>query len=204
MKTLNEICLEHGTDKATSHPVVIPSHGYAPVYDSHFSKLRHNPMKFLEIGVGGAESIKSWLEYFDHPDTRIYGVDIVHDTNEWNTPGSTPDPRYTFCQGDQSDEVFWKCFVASYGSEWNIIIDDGSHVSKDIIVTFAQLWPHVCSKGLYCIEDLAVAYGAGSVFCPKGWQNHMDFVKDKLDDINLNSSVEAMYFSKELAILRKP
>lgn len=201
MKTLDQIATEHGTDKASTHPQ-IAGHNYAVRYDEVFSPFRHEQIKLLEIGVGGAESIKTWLEYF--PKASIVGVDIVKDTNIWNTPGSSPDPRYTFCQGDQGDETFWKCFAATYGANWNVIIDDGSHFSKDIIVTFNQMWQHMASKGLYCIEDLAVAYGAGSIFCPAGWQNHMDFVKDKLEDINLNGSVDSLMFSKELAILRKP
>jgi len=201
MKTLDEICLHHGTDKATRHPVVIPAHAYAPVYDSHFAKQRNDEIKFLEIGVGGGESIRSWLEYF--PNAKIFGVDITHDTNPWNTPGSSPDPRYTFCQGDQSSEVFWQCFAATYGSGWDIIIDDGGHCSNQVVTTYKMMWPHVISGGRYCIEDLGVAYGNSPFFCPDGWPNHMKFLADRMDEINRSGDIDSFNLTKELAILVK-
>lgn len=206
MKTLDQIAKEHGTDKATSHPLVREGlgHGYTPVYDAVFTPLRESPLKFLEIGVGGGESIRTWLEYFPHAATRIYGVDIINTTNPWNTVGERPDSRYTFVTGDQSDETFWKCFLADHGSGWDIVVDDGGHASNQIITTFKHLWPQLVSGGLYCIEDLCCAYAAISGFCPEGWQNHMDFVKDMLDAINRGErGIRSMHYSRELAIIQK-
>lgn len=201
MKTLDEICLDHGTDKASSHPH--KGHDYARHYDQLFSIWRETPIKMLEIGVGGGESIRSWIEYF--PKAKVFGVDIVHDTNPWNVPGvrTSAHTRYQFVQGDQSCETFWACFLADYGKDWDIIIDDGGHFSNQIIISFNSLWPALKSGGLYCIEDLGVSYGEGSIFVPKDWQNHMDFVKDKLDEINLENEIDSMHFSKELCVLRK-
>lgn len=203
MKTLDQIAIEHGTDKASKHPL-ISGHNYAIHYDAIFSPIRHEAVRLLEIGVGGGESIRTWLEYFDNPDARIFGVDIVQCTNPWNTPSEKPDPRYTFSHGDQSDSVMWKCFIANCGGNLDVVIDDGSHTNKDIIISYKALWPNVVNGGLYCIEDLMVGYGDSSVFVHKPWQRHMDFIKDFLDDINLNENVKELHFSKELAILRKP
>jgi len=196
--TLDEIAIKHGTDKATTHPV--KGHGYAPHYARFFDELRNSPIKFLEIGVGGGESIRTWLEYF--PNASIFGVDNVVNTNPWNTPKSGIHGRYTFVSGDQSDETMWKCLTADYGTDWDIIIDDGGHYADQVITSYKFLWKHVRSGGLYCIEDLAVAYG-GPPFTPSGWPNHMDFIKDKLDDINLRDDIESLNFSKELAIITK-
>lgn len=200
MKTLNEIATQQGTDKADPYPGK-PGHGYTRYYDWLFNPFRNEPIRMMEIGVGGGESIKTWLEYF--PNARIYGVDKVHGTNEWNTVGSSPDKRYTFVTGDQTDETFWKCFAVDYGDNWSIIMDDGGHCNDQIITSFRGLWPILKSGGLYCIEDLGVSYGAGSVFVKDGWQNHMDFVKDKLDDINRHDEIEWLHFSKELCVLKK-
>lgn len=204
MKTLDEIAISHGTDKATSHPIVRDGkgHGYTPFYDQFFTPVRESHIKFLEIGVGGAESIKTWLEYF--PNARIFGVDIVHDTNPWNTPGETPDARYTFNQGDQSDDTFWKCFLADHGGDWDVICDDGGHASNQIITTFKHLWPALKPGGLYCIEDLNCAYAGISGFCPAGWQNHLDFIKDMVDSINREQrEIKSLHYSRELAIIQK-
>jgi len=199
MKTLDEIAIQHGTDKATVHPL-IKGHAYAPHYDRIFTPIRDLPIRFMEIGVGGGESIKTWLEYF--PNAKVFGVDIVCNTNPWNTADSNADPRYTFMAGDQAKPEFWTAFIEKNGGSFDVIVDDGGHYDYQIITSFTCLWPHIVPGGLYCIEDLAVAYG-GSPFTNAGWQNHMDFVKDKLDDINRHPHIESLHFSKELAIIKK-
>lgn len=201
MKSLNTIFLETGTDKASSHPL-IAGHNYAIHYDAVFTPMRELPIKLIEIGVGGAESIRGWLEYFSAG--KIFGVDNVHSTNPYNTVGSGVHERYTFITGDQSDPTMWKCFLADHGTDFDILIDDGGHCANQIITTFKGMWPAIKPGGFYCIEDMNTAYAIGTHFCPAGWQNHMDFVKDKLDEINRSqSNIESLFFTKELAIFRK-
>lgn len=199
METLDEIAIRHGTDKATVHPH--KGHDYTLHYQTFFEPIRKDAIKFLEIGVGGGESIRTWLEYF--PRAKVFGVDNIQGTNPWNTVKSGIHSRYTFVCGDQAHGVFWKCFIADYGSNWDVIMDDGGHFSNQVITSFDSLFPELKSGGLYCIEDLGVAYGPGSVFLIPGWQNHMDFVKNKLDDINLKREIAFIHFSRELAIMKK-
>lgn len=132
MQTLDQIAIEQQTDKATvfTRTYAKPK-GYAPHYAAQFDAIRNDPIKLLEIGVGGGESIRTWLEYF--PNARVFGVDNVQGTNPWNTVGDKPDLRYTFVTGDQGDTTFWKCFVADYGLNWNVIVDDGSHFSRFVL-----------------------------------------------------------------------
>lgn len=202
MKTFDEICLANGTDKASAHPL-IKGHDYARQYDRLFSHLRFEQVKLLEIGVGGAESIKSWLEYFTHPKTQVFGVDIVHDTNPYNTPGSKEIPRYTFVNGDQSCKVFWECFKTDYGRDFDVLIDDGSHRSSDIFTTFTAMWPAMKPGGLYAVEDLATSYG-GEFFTPKGYPTQMEWIQNELGLINNGVSVvDWMHFSTELCVFCK-
>jgi len=189
--TLDEIAIKHQTDKASqfTRTYALP-HDYCRHLERFFEPMRYKAIKLLEIGIGGGESARTWLEYF--PKALVHGVDLVHDTNPFNTPRSKDIPRYVFNQGDQTSEVFWKCFVADYGSQWDIIIDDGSHISGDIIKTFGYLWPHVIPGGIYEIEDLNVAPEA------RAWL--LEFVVG----INAGTSdVDSIYFSKELAVIRK-
>lgn len=195
MKSLDEIMIGTGADKASQHPHL--AHNYAIHYDHFFSPRRFDKLKMLEIGVGSGPSIQGWLEYFDA--AKVFGVDTVHDTNEWNAPGTKG--RYTFVNGDQSDKTFWACFKADYGSDWGIVIDDGGHYADQIITSFECLFPLVVSGGYYCIEDLAVAYG--TLFMKPDFKNHMDFIKDLLDRVNQKDDIRAVHFSKELAIIQK-
>lgn len=201
MKSLDSIFIETGTDKASKHPT-INGHNYAVHYDRLFTPIRDSARKVLEIGVGGGESIRGWLSYFES--AHIHGIDIVHDTNEWNTPGGKPHERYVFCQGDQSDESFWKCFIASYGSDWDVVIDDGGHCNSEIITSFKMMWPHVRPGGLYCMEDLACGYGDGSVHVKPGFKRHMEFICELMDNTNRRElEIDAIYYSCELAIVQK-
>lgn len=203
METLDSLAIKFGTDKATQFTrTYAKPKGYTPHYEELFERRRNDPMKLLEIGVGGGESIRTWLEYF--PSARVFGVDNVQGTNPWNTVGVGAHLRYTFVAGDQGDETFWKCFAADYGSNWDVIVDDGSHISKDVIITHKMMWPHIAPRGLYCIEDLAVAFGVGSVFLTPGFPSHFNFIAAQLDAMHRGTSdVDSAHISKELAIFRK-
>lgn len=189
MESLDTLGIKHGTDKASQFSrTYAKPHDYLRHLEMFFEPLRDKPIKLAEIGVGGGESVKTWLEYF--PAAHIYGVDIVSGTNPYNTPGAKTHERYTFACGNQSKPEFWKKFVEVYGGEWDVVIDDGSHDSRDIQTTFRALWPHMNSGGIYEIEDLDAAPAAATwirSFCPTvGY-----------DDI------DSIYFARELAILRK-
>jgi hypothetical protein len=191
-ESLDSIGIRNKTDKASQFSrTYAKPHDYLRHLELFFEPLRDNPIKLLEIGVGGGESIRTWLEYFKC--VSAYGVDIVSNTNEWNTPGHSVAPySYTFSHGDQSSSVFWKSFIAKHGGDWDIIIDDGSHLSADIMGTFNALWPHVKSGGLYEIEDLGTAVNADQ------------WLRQTLTPLHGNrSELDSIYFARELAILKK-
>jgi demethylmacrocin O-methyltransferase len=198
MKTLDEIAIHRGTDKASIHPT--GAHDYARHYDEVFSPLRKDPLKILEIGVGGGESIMTWLDYF--PNATVFGVDINSNTNQWNSPDEDI-VRYRFVQGDQSSAAFWETFLQNHHGDWDIIIDDGGHFADQVIQTYRSLWDSLRPGGLYCIEDIGVSYGAGSVFLKEGWPSHIDFMRERLDWVNQNVGIDWMRCSKELMIFKK-
>lgn len=200
MKSFDEICISTGTDKATSHPVY--GHGYAPHYERLFSPFRESAIKLLEIGVGGGESIRAWLSFF--PNAKIFGVDIVSETNQWNTPGGSTHPRYQFLQGNQIDKTMWACLMADWGTEFDVVIDDGSHINEDIIIAFECLWPAVVAGGLYCVEDLACGYGAGSVHLNPGSPTHSEWIKGLSDKMHQGQGeICEVQQSRELVVFRK-
>ena len=189
--TLDEIAIRHQTDKASQFSrTYAKPHDYCRHLERFFEPIRHNPIKLVEIGIGSGESVRTWLEYFTVP--RVFGVDIVANTNEWNTPGAKTHERYTFSHGDQSDTVFWKKFIEVHGGDWGIVIDDGSHAASDIKKTFTRLWPYISAGGIYVAEDLN--YDVNSRVWTESLVRH---IHDGTIDI------DSIYFSKELAILRK-
>lgn len=195
MRTLDEIAIDCGTDKASKHPV--KGHDYARHYAKFFDPIRFDTLKILEIGVGGGESIRTWMTFFEM--AEVYGVDIVKNTNPWNTIGYGT-PRYRFVSGDQSDKTFWECFKADYGKDWDIIIDDGGHKNSQIIPTFESMWPAMAHGGLYCVEDIGVAYG--TLFVDRGFPNHIEWIKSVIDTMHTGETVDSIYMAPELAIFR--
>ena len=203
MKTLDEIAIECQTDKATvfTRTYAKPK-GYTLHYAKLFDPLRFDPLKFMEIGAAGGESIRTWLEYM--PSASIYGIDIVYGTNPYNTPGAATHPRYQFLQGDTSDPTMWKCLEANWGKDWDVIIDDGSHASKDVINSFNALWPNLKPGGLYAVEDLGCSCTPGSIFLSPNFPSHMEWLNGLAYGMHRGEGdVAEIHLSKELAILKK-
>lgn len=204
METLDQIAIRCGADKGSVHPV--KGHDYARHYDAAFGHLRDEQIKILEVGVGGGESIKMWLSCFQA--AHVYGADVVSNTNPFNThyPAGTknPNPRYDFLKHDQSDIVGWQCYLAFSGEDFTVITDDGSHVAKDIQITFECLWPTLVPGGWYCIEDLAAGMTVGTVFLSPGYPTHSQWLSALQEKMHLGENdIAEIRLTKELAIIRK-
>lgn len=203
LRTLDEIFVIHGTDKGSQHPA--GGHNYSPHYRAAFEPLRFDPLVMTEIGCGGGESMRAWLEYFQSPEFRLFGADIVRDTNPWNTPsGRVSDPRYTFIHLNQDDETNLKCFAAMCGGEFDIVIDDGSHRNDSIITSFNVLWNCVRPAGLYIIEDYGCGYTTGSVHVKPGMPDHRSWLHALADRVVTGAQeIDSVTISQELVILRR-
>lgn len=208
--TLDQIAIEQGTDKATKFTrTYAKPKGYTVHYERVFEPLRDKPIRLVEIGVGGGESIRTWLYYFLC--AEVIGIDNVSNTNEWNTPKRLEtdyDPgdleakyhaRHAFHAADQTDPTFWACFAADYGQTIDIAIDDGSHEPKAVQMSFTLLWPLIKPGGLYCIEDL------GCGFTNPGYSSHGHWVSELTGQLLLNGTgdIDSIYIAKELCIIRK-
>lgn len=178
-ESLTEIGTRFGTDKAGAH-------GYTDYYESLLVHLRRNEVSLLEIGVGGygdptsgGESLRMWEEYFPHG--RITGVDIFPKVG-------IAGPRLEVRCGDATDPTFI-AEIASESGPWDVIIDDGSHRSKDVVATFHLLFPHLRSGGIYIVEDLQTSY----------WPMHPSGLSRFGGSHRLRSRRTSMAFFKELA-----
>jgi hypothetical protein len=165
--TLDEIALKYKTDKSSAF------HNYTEKYEQYFSNLRDKPIKLLEIGIQNGYSLKTWKEYFSQ--ATIYGMDIV-DCSQMD------EERVHTLKGSQNDLNFLKKINEECGP-FDIIIDDGSHNSADMKISFDFLFPLLKNGGLYVIEDLHCVYwpelsDGGTVL--------MDRLKELLDLTNSN------------------
>lgn len=138
--SLDEIGLAQGTDKA-SH-----GHDYLQVYEPLIPA--DVPVKLLEVGWYEGASMRTWREYL-HPESLVVGVDI-------NQPADPVDRvHFRHANATKSTEIIP---VAEEFGDFDVIVDDGSHLSPDVVETFRLLWSRVAPGGLYIIEDLHVSY----------------------------------------------
>ncbi|MDP2025018.1 MAG: glycosyltransferase [Sulfuriferula sp.] len=125
---------------------------YLTEYDRLFDGYRDKPVRLLEIGIQNGGSLEIWSKYFSNASALI-GCDINPDCARL----SYDDPRIGVIVGDANvPEVRERVFQRS--PQFDIIIDDGSHLSSDIIKSFALYFPRVVEGGVFIAEDLHCSY----------------------------------------------
>jgi hypothetical protein len=90
-----------------------------------------------------------WKEYF--PNATIYGVDIDPSCKQYE------EDRIKCIIGDQNNEEFLMELKDTIG-EYDILLDDGSHITKHQIKSFDILYENCKTNGFYIIEDLRCSY----------------------------------------------
>lgn len=123
-------------------------HHYFPIYEKLLTEFRNRPIKILEIGIYKGASLSMWKQYF-HQDSTIVGIDIDPDCKKF----SKPDKNIHIKIGSQADNNFLESIVEEFGV-FDLIIDDGSHISSHMIKSFNSLFDFgLKSQGLYLVED---------------------------------------------------
>lgn len=137
--TLNDIAVKHGTDKAWRHH-------YLDFYEAHLPGPEFTG-RLLEIGVYEGASLRMWREFYPEAE-EIVGIDIL---------ATLPSvPGVSVYRVNSSDLTA----LQQLGS-FDIIVDDGSHMTLDQQVTFHWLYNHQLNDGgLYVMEDLHTSFSA--------------------------------------------
>lgn len=150
MRILHKLAVKHKTDKYNK-PHTFNGKNYLDAYELYFKQLKDKPIKLLEIGVRTGNSLRMWKEYF--PKAQIYGLDIRPDCKEQE------EDRISIVIGPQEKEETIN-EILDLCPEFDIIIDDGSHINSMTIQSFDFLFPHLKSSGIYVIEDMRPTYYA--------------------------------------------
>jgi len=154
---------------------------YLRVYEQWFAPYRAGEIALLEIGVQNGGSVQIWAQYFEYAKS-IVGCDI----NSRCAALKFEDPRIRLVVGDVNVTSTRRA-IQEHAAQFDIIIDDGSHTSSDIISTFKYFYPWLKPGGLYVVEDLHCSYWrkwGGGLWKPG---SAMEFFKDLADVINQES-----------------
>lgn len=151
MTTLCELATKYGTDKCNWHH-------YTPHYHEMFKERRYQVRKVLEIGIGDSSmknpsgepyqpgaSLRMWESYF--PCAQIFALD-----NNASVLFSAGRIRSFLC--DQGNEQWLRDIPGVIGGDFDLIVDDGSHVPEHQVNTAKILVPLLAPNGIYVIEDV--------------------------------------------------
>ncbi|MCY9872547.1 class I SAM-dependent methyltransferase [Vibrio barjaei] len=151
---------------------------YLDVYNHEFSRFIDKDPSILEIGVQNGGSLEIWDDFLSPK--KIVGCDINPKCNELEYSNSNIkllvqdinlDSSLLFVKEELPDGI-------------DLLIDDGSHTSSDIITTFSKYFPLLNDGGLFVVEDLHCSYWnefEGGLYDP---YSSMSFLKTLADLVN--------------------
>ncbi|HXC38698.1 MAG TPA: class I SAM-dependent methyltransferase [Burkholderiales bacterium] len=197
---------------------------YFGIYDRVFAGLRDAPVRLLEIGVQNGGSLELWARYFESA-RLILGCDV----DQRCAALQYDDDRIDVVAADVNSSFAYDD-IRSLSERFDIIIDDGSHRSRDIIKALLRYFPLLEPGGLFVIEDLHAVYGGSHEGGPPGAYSAMDFLKLLADLVNADfwrndlpvanllerylsgaeppaflsdGSIESIEFSNSMAVIRR-
>ena len=152
---------------------------YLHYYDSIFKNIQNkNDFRLLEIGVQNGGSLETWANYFTNGSIFV-GCDI-------NTKCSElvfSDSSIKLVVGDANNNNTYSQ-IKQISGNFDVVIDDGSHISEDIISSFELYFPLLNPGGIYVVEDTHALYWndwGGGILNEKSAYN---FFKKLIDVIN--------------------
>ena len=125
-------------------------HNYCEYYSAVVSKLLLNKAESQiiigELGVACGASLRMWAHHLPH--AKVIGFDI------------RPACESLCRELDNVEIIIGDGTQAStfLGKEFDLFVDDGSHVSEHIVETFSIVWAKIRPGGFYVVEDLSCTY----------------------------------------------
>lgn len=172
MKTLLDLYKSH-TGKVSDKWAL-----YLREYDRLFAPYREQPIALLEIGIQNGGSLEIWSQHFTNAQ-KFVGCDINPDCAKL----AYADPRISVIVGDATTPET-QAQVLAQSASFDLIIEDGSHTSSDIVKAFARYFPALKTGGLFVAEDLHCSYWQdyeGGIFHP---YSSITFFKHLADMVN--------------------
>ena len=175
MKSLDQIGLNYRTDKSS------PYHNYLVTYEQYFEEFRDQFIQVWELGIGDitsenreGESGLMWRDYFTNGQVSVFDNDPVK-VERW----SLKKHGISAYLADQTDKTRFENLVTRHGRP-AIIIDDASHIQKNTIQSFQNLFP--------LSDDTSVKITVAKWLTPKG---------NTIDGIGIKPDVEVDFTEED-------
>ena len=150
-KSLDYLFHEYGSDKANIFkPYQQPGHGYAIFYEKKLEIYKNKNLNILEIGSYAGASAAAFTKYL--PKSNIYCFDVnisnfKYKSEKINVFGIDINNQKKVIK------TLNKIFSEQNFTQFDLIIDDGSHNLSDILISLKFFFKYVKNNGLYIIED---------------------------------------------------
>ncbi len=185
-KTLDELFYFYGSDKANYFRESNDrGHGFSLIYEKQLNEFKNKKINILEIGSFAGASAAAFAKFF--PNSKIFCFDInisnfKYFSKQINVYGLDINNK------EKVKKILNKIFDQNNFEEFDLIIDDGSHLLSDIIFGFDIFFELVKSGGVYVIEDYKF---------PNYFQKHKDINEILVDEL-LKKISNQVYFSSKL------
>jgi len=151
---------------------------YLGIYARELAPLLalNQPVRLLEIGVQNGGSLELWAKYMPEG-SEIIGVDIDPRVGALTFEGNV--------RAFVADATDAAAMLAAIGDKtFDVIIDDGSHRSPDVIATFSALYNRLAYGGRFIVEDMHASYWAALDGGFRDASSAVEFFKGLVDGLN--------------------
>jgi len=142
------------TDKSPYGDINLPihRHPYTGVYSTLFSPLKNKEIEFVEIGVAGGSSVILWWNYFTKASFSFFDRDqnFLNNVEKMDFPSRSP---YLGLMDVSVDGNVTESLLKT-GKQFDVIIDDSSHVFEHQIRIVQEAFPSLKPGGILIVEDI--------------------------------------------------
>ncbi len=151
-KDLDNLFHYYGSDKANFFKLTNESgHGYSKFYEKKLEKYKEKKIKILEIGSYAGASAAAFSKYL--PNSKIFCFDINISNFKYKSKNIHV-YGVDINNKKKIQKILSSIFLQHNFTEFDLIIDDGSHNLSDLLVSFKLFFKILKNGGLFVIEDL--------------------------------------------------
>tara|TARA_E500000178_G_scaffold326062_1_gene353949 strand:+ start:76 stop:819 length:744 start_codon:yes stop_codon:yes gene_type:complete len=150
-ESLDYLFHEYGSDKANIFKFnQQPGHGYSVYYEKKLEVYKNKNLNILEIGSYAGASAAAFTKYLSK--SKIYCFDVNISNFKYKSDNINV---FGLDINNQKKVVktLNKIFSEQNFTQFDLIIDDGSHNLSDILMSLKFFFKYVKKQGLYIIED---------------------------------------------------
>ena len=126
------------------------AHGYSKFYTKNLDHLKNKKINILEIGSYAGASAAAFIKYFPNGNVFCFDVNISNfefESQKIHVFGIDINNE------NKVKKTLTKIFNQHRFSQFDLIIDDGSHNLKDILFSLNFFFQYLKGEGTFIIED---------------------------------------------------